>query len=270
MKRIHFFILILLGLGLVSCEEVIDVDTPPNVEKFVIEGAITTETDSSFIRLTKSVPYFENTKTTPLVTDAVVTVNGVLFSYTGNDGIYKAAVPYVGVTGQTYNLLVKHDGKEYTSSSILDPLFTIDTVISVYKEEQGFLEAGYTVKYTATDNRPPVKYTYFRFGYKNEEDTKGLDSLNEFKVLFDNRNSKTPYEFEIPFLRLQPNDTALMIFRSIDETVNRFYQAWNNRENGGGPFSTPPANLPTNIKGPNALGLFAAYDVKRFRTRIVK
>lgn len=250
-----------------SCEEVIELDAPDNTVKLVIEGQVTTEVDSSFVRLTQSVAYFDNTSTTPFVTNAQVEVNGVVFNHVAN-GIYKPALGYVGVAGQNYSLKVTHDSKTYVANSFLEPMFQVDTIVSVFKEKEGFIDEGYAVRYIARDDRPRTKFTYFRFGFKSEE-TFGKDSFNDFRVLFDNRNSimNQPFMFELPFLRLKANDTALLIFRSIDEPVNRFYLALGNRGNGGGPFTTPPANLPTNITG-GALGLFAAYDVKRFRARI--
>ncbi|MFN3445366.1 MAG: DUF4249 domain-containing protein [Bacteroidia bacterium] len=269
MKNILIIVSVLFfGLTFTSCEEVLDIDVPDNTEKIVIEGQITTEIDSSFIRVTKSVGYFNNTNSTPLITDAVVDVNGIAFNHVGN-GIYKASSGFVGTAGAIYNLKVTHQGVTYTSSSTIEPMFEVDTVVSYFKPESGFIEEGYAVAFFAIDNRPRTKYTYFRFGFRNQEDTKGKDSLFDVRVLFDNRNSviNEPYVFELPFLRLQPNDTAVLVFRSIDENVNRYYLALNNRDNSGGPFSTPPANLPTNIKG-GALGLFAAYDVKRYQVPI--
>jgi hypothetical protein len=261
---------LLFGLMFTSCEEVIDIDLPDNTQKLVVEGQITTEIDSSYVRITKSVGYFDNTNATPLITDAVIDVNGIAFNHAGN-GIYKASSGYVGTTGTIYNLKVTHQGITYTSSSTLEPMFQIDTVVSYFKPASGFIEEGYAVAFFSIYNRPRNKYNYFRFGFKNQEDTQGKDSLFDARILFDNRNSvvNEPYVFELPFLRLQPNDTAILVFRSTDEVVNRYYLALENRRNSGGPFSTPPANLPTNING-GALGLFAAYDVKRFLAPIMK
>jgi hypothetical protein len=271
MKKFHFIFILIIGLGLTSCTEVIDVDVPENTVKFVIEGSVNTEQDSSFVRITKSVGYFDNTTSTPYVTNATTKVNGVTFTHIGN-GMYKPASPYKGIVGTVYNLSVNVDGKTFTSSSYLEPMFEVDTVITYFKKGSGFVEDGYAVKYIGIDNRTPVKYTYFRFGFNSLIDSEGRDSIDENRILFDNKSAilNQPYEFELPFVRLQPNDTAILIFRSIDETAYRYYFSLTNRT-GGGPFSTPPSNLPTNIKGTEeALGLFAAYDVVRFRTRVVQ
>jgi hypothetical protein len=265
MKRFIYTLGLLAVVLASSCTEVIDVDVPENTVKLVVEGAVTTETDSSYVRLTKSVGYFDNTQT-PYVTNATVTVNGTVFTHKGS-GIYKPAAPYAGVAGTYYNLAINYNGKQYTSGSMLEPMFQIDTIVPVFRPAEGFIEEGYTVKYIGIDNRAPIKYTYVRFGFK------GLDSIQDFyedfRVLFDNANTKInePFEFEVPFQRLQLGDTSLLIFRSIDEPVYRYFQALSNRQ-GGGPFSTPPANLPTNIRGGDVLGYFAAYDVQRYRTFI--
>lgn len=263
----HTLYILLILITFTSCTEVIEVDVPKNTVKLVVEGEITTETDSSFVKLTESVGYFDDQRPTPAVSNATVFVNGIPFLHTTN-GLYKPASPFVGVVGSVYNLSINYNGKKYTSSSLLEPMFQIDSIVPIFKEQEGFLEEGYTVKYFGSDKRPQIKYTYVQFGVK------GFDSINDFyedfRVLFDNKGQdpNRPVEFEIPFIRLQPRDTSLLIFRSIDEATYRFLLALGNRD-GGGPFSTPPANVPTNIKGDEtALGVFSAYEIKRYRTRI--
>lgn len=265
MKQLFYTITCVIFLA--SCTEVIDVEVPDNTVKLVVEGAITTETDSSFVRLTQSVGFFDNTSQTPYVTNATVTVNGVPFTYT-DSGYYRPTAGYIGVIGTNYQLTVNHNGKLYTSSSLLEPMFKIDTIIPVFKQAEGFLEEGYTVAYFGTDTRPQLKYTYLRFGFKGKDSIQ--DFIDDFRVLFDNKGQdpNKPVVFEVPFVRLQPGDTNILVFRSVDESVYRYFLALNNRTDGGGPFSTPPANLPSNVRGEDVLGLFAAYDVQRYRTAI--
>jgi hypothetical protein len=259
--------LFIIAIIFSACQEVIELDTPPTANKLVIEGVISTETDSSYIRLTRTLNYFDNNSPVPPVDNATITVNGIAFTHTGN-GIYKAASPYTGVPNTMYNLSVVYEGKTYTSASMLEQGFDVDTIFPVFKPAAGFIPAGYAVKYIATDNRPRVKYTYFKFGFKNDQITKGQDSIFGFRVLFDNKDFpvNAPYEFELPLYRFEEGDSCILIFRSIDENVFRYLDALGNR-GGNAFFGSPPANLPTNIKG-DALGLFAAYDVKRYRVRI--
>lgn len=252
-----------------SCEEVIDVDLPEGSEKLVVEGYVRTETDSSYIKLTKTLSYFDNTSAIPNVTNAMVLVNSDTFFHVGN-GYYKPNSPYTGIAGTMYNLTININGEQYQSSSMLNALGQIDSIISEFKPKQGFIEEGYSVKFTGIDNRPRIKYTYFRFGF-NGEDSDGKDSMSTFRVLYDNSNTvlNEPYEFELPVLRLKENDTAILHFYSVDEQVYKFLTALNN-SSGGGPFSTPPANLPSNVRGKDVIGIFSAQDVMRFRHRITK
>jgi hypothetical protein len=267
MKTIYPFILLLLvSLITASCERVIELDDQKAIDAVVVEGVISSEMDSSYVLLTRTLGFFDNISPIPRVVDAVVSVNGVSFAHVGN-GIYKPASPYLGMPGTTYNLSIEHEGKTYTATSTLHAGVPVDTAFAVFKPQEGFIEEGYTVGYFAFDNRPRVKYTYFRFGLSNDS-TQGHDSIFEFRVLFDNKDfpADQPYYFELPFLRLKKGDTCVMVFRSVDENVYRFLEALGNR-GGSAFFGSPPANLPSNIRG-GAQGIFAAYDVLRYRVPI--
>lgn len=247
----------------VSCQEKIDIDVPGTSPLVVIEAEITSETDSSFVKLSKTVDYYE-TGNYPAITAASVLVNGVVFNHMAN-GIYKPVSPYKGVVGQQYNLAVVVEGKTYTASSILEPMFRVDTTFQTYRQAESFLEEGYAISYVGYDDRSKIKFTYFRFGlYSNIISS---DSLYEPKVLFNNDQTPigTIYPFELPFVRYQKGQEAILIFRSITKDMNDFIEAYNNQTSGApGPFQVPPANLPTNIVG-GAIGYFATYDVVRRR-----
>lgn len=266
MKSKYFQIISIIALNLlvVSCKEKVDIDIPDGDPKLVVEAEISTEVDSSFVRLTKSANYYSSADYLK-VTDALVLINSDTFYHVSN-GVYRPKASYVGVVNTNYNLKIVAEGKTYTSSSKLTPMFRVDSLQQVFKPAQGFLKEGYTVKYFGFDNREPIKYTYFRFG---KNDLNMEDSLFDAKILFDNGVTRNgSYEFELPFLRLQPRDYTYMIFRSVDKNMYDFINAYNNQTSGApGPFQVPPANLPTNIVG-GALGYFATYDVVRSRIYI--
>ena len=261
---IHLISIIVFGLLIVSCKEKINIDIPDGDPKLVIEAELSTEVDSSFVRLTKSANYYSSADYLK-VTNALVLINTDTF-YPVSNGIYKPKASYVGVTNKTYSLKIVSEGKTYTSTSTLTPMFRVDSLQQVFKPAQGFLKEGYTVKYFGLDNREPIKYTYFRFG---KNDLQGNDSLFDDKILFDNGSTQSgQYEFELPFLRLKKGDYTYLIFRSVDKNMYDFINAYNNQTSGApGPFQVPPANLPTNIIG-GALGYFATYDVVRSRFNI--
>lgn len=249
-----------------ACEDKIDIDLSFAGKKPVVEGRVSTETDSSFVRLSFTAPYNSNEKA-PAITNATVEVSkdndpAVMFSHTSN-GIYKAPAGFAGEKDHNYKLRVVVDGKEYTSESYLFPMFDVeDTLVQKFEPANAFLDEGYTITYFAVYNQKPIKYYWFDFG-KN-------DTLENADILFDNDNlvfnQRSP--FEIPFFRAEKGDSVMLLFRSIDRNTSNYIEALGSL-NSGAPaiFQSPPANPPTNIQG-DALGIFYAMDVVR-RWRIV-
>lgn len=246
-----------------SCKEKIDLDVPGAEPKVVIESEVTTETDSSYVKITKTADFY-STDPYPVIADALVSVNGVPFNYVGK-GMYRPAAGYKGVTGTVYNLDITAEGQNYTSSAVLEPMYRIDSLYQVYKEKEGFMDAGWAIYYLGFDDRPRTKYTYFRIGYFDTIVQR--DSLDDFKILFNNTETvvNEEYHFELPFTRFQVGEECVMIFRSVTKEMSDFIAAYSAQTDGApGPFQVPPANLPTNIKG-GAIGYFATYDVVRRR-----
>jgi hypothetical protein len=265
MKTIkNIFMLMAFVFTMASCKEAITIDIPTGEKKVVVEAEVTTEMDSSYVKLTMSADYY-SADPYPVIDNANVSVNGIIFNNMGK-GIYKAPSPYVGVRGQTYNLNIVYNGNTYTSKALLEPMFRIDSVFQVFKPKSGFLKEGYSINYLGFDDRPKIKYTYFRLGYFDT--IVHRDSLSENKILFN--SNQTPigveYAFELPFTRFQIGEEAILIFRSIDKNMNDFISAYNTQTSGApGPFQSPPANLPSNIVGTGVVGYFATYDVVRRR-----
>ena len=263
----YVFLVGAFPLLLGSCKEKIKINIPDAAPLLVVESEVTTEMDSSFVRLTLSSNYFA-TADYPIISTASVSVNGAPFLFDAIKKLYKPAPGFVGKRDSTYKLLINYDGKTYTSTARLEPMFRIDSFIQKYKPASGFFKAGYALSYIGFDNRPPIKYTYFENG--KLDTLTGRDSMDDRKTLFS--SDQTPinqtYSFEIPFARFQSGETYICIFRSVDQNMYDFIDAWSSQTSGApGPFQTPPANLPTNIIG-GAVGYFATYDVSRWRYRV--
>src|SRR5687768_15385821 len=96
-----------------ACKEKIDIEIPPGERRLVVEAEVTTETDSSYVKLTKTAAYYSNDPY-EVIHDAVVSVNGTAFNHT-TGGVYRAASPFTGIAGQVYNLNIVHEGTTYTS-----------------------------------------------------------------------------------------------------------------------------------------------------------
>ncbi|MBC7381561.1 MAG: DUF4249 family protein [Bacteroidia bacterium] len=266
-QKNYMFLLLTALIFLGSCKEKTDIMVPGGDPLLVIESAVTTEIDSSYVKLTLSSNYF-NAADYPVISKANVRINGVAFSFDPLKQLYKPGAGFVGKTDSVYNLLIEYNGKNYTSQSKLDKMFRIDSFFQTMKPKEGFLPAGFSVSYAGYDGRPRIKYTYFVNGFYDTITHR--DSFNRNKILFN--SSQTPlnknYVFEIPFTRYNTGDEFLYIFRSIDKNMNDFIEAFNFQSSAApGPFQVPPANLPTNVVG-GAVGYFATYDVIRGRYKI--
>ena len=265
MKKIPVLLIILIATFLsYSCMQEITLDIPNSGPLLVVQGEISTETDSSFINLTQTVSYYSSDPI-PTVDNAIVSVNGIPFKSKGN-GIYKADAPFAGVINSIYHLNIVYKGTTYTASSQLDPMFNIDSVGDVYTSNgNGFRNrTGYLLSMWWTDTRPSGKYTYIRYG-RNQTDF-SQDSFFRNIILLDNAQTKLNAQISYQLPRLyQPGDSVFAILKSCDHNMYYFLQSYQmQNSNAPGPFQIPPANLPTNITG-GAVGYFTACDVRRFR-----
>jgi len=254
-----------LSALLFGCTEQVDVPLTDSAEKIVVEAYVCTEVDSSFVRISKTIPYFSKEKP-PVVSNAVVEVfdgsQTLLFNYVG-DGVYKPIAGYKADTSKQYNLKITHEGKSYESNAYLYPMFDVETELDLeFKKAEFFLEEGFAVTYWSIDRRPGDIYTVFT--------TWENDTAQDFRIIFGSEEL-VKYErrpFELPFYRAQPGDTLSLIFKSIGKVQADYIIALDQLTGGaGGPFQTPPANPPTNING-GALGYFKACDVVRVGKRI--
>ena len=266
MKIYHLILILFVATFISSCTEVISVDVPQASGKLVIEGYVSTEPNMSYVKLTKTVSYFSNSPQ-PLVSNAFIMVNSDTFFYKYN-GFYMPRGGYKGDTNKAYDLKVISDGATYTSSSTLNPLIQIDTTFTfIHHDAELIAKEGYSISFNFIF-KDEYQYTYFSDGFKNNL-TNGKDSFYNQSVTFDSKNSHygVSQPFDIPLLRLQPGDTALLYFMSCDQNLFNVYNQINTNDRSGSPFSNPPANLPNNIRG-GAIGVFAAYEVKRFRIKV--
>jgi hypothetical protein len=250
-----------------SCKEQIEIEMKDANPLLVVEGEVSTELDSSYVKLSLTTNYY-NAESAPIIKTATVSVNGVPFNFVPSQNLYRPASGYIGKTDSIYNLLVQYDNRTYSAKTTLERMFRIDSFFQTWKEKEGFLDAGYSVSYAGFDDRPQKKYTYFINGYFDTIVQR--DSMDKSPVLFDNSQTPVnkPYVFEIPFARFNSGDEYIAIFRSVDKNMNDFLSTYSEQDpNIPGPFQTPPANLPTNITG-GAVGYFTAYDVKRWRYKV--
>lgn len=120
---------VLLVFTATSCEKEIDVDlnsVPPRIQ---IEG-IVKQDELATVRVSHTIDFNDNSGY-PLLKGAVVTISDDednTETLEQDETGWYTAKNLKGIIGRTYTLSVKYEGKEYTSTSFMPPLVTLDSV----------------------------------------------------------------------------------------------------------------------------------------------
>jgi hypothetical protein len=256
-------------LTLASCTERIEIELDTTYERLVVEGHITTDTMTHWVRLTRSGDYFSG-ESVPVISNAqVVLTDGsgsmVLQENEEKPGYYETPGDYYGVPGTEYGLQITlpeaiGGSDSYSARCELRPVGTIDSIQVVYNESWEI----YEVRIFALE--PPTADWYIFQVLKNGKLLN--DTIDEFWTS-DDRFFNGQYtngimvgilnpEFEdqIP----QPGDTITLQMSGITKDYFNFIiQLQDQTSQFRNPlFSGPPANVITNIEG--ASGFFAAYS----------
>ena len=128
MKQLLFLVATLFFLT--SCEKEINLDLEDKSGNIVIEGNVTNQTGPYYVKVTKSVAFTEENKY-PEVANAIV----VISDNTGQadtlqyvaDGLYRTT-HLVSTPGNTYDLNVTAEGKNYTAESTMPQPVTLDSL----------------------------------------------------------------------------------------------------------------------------------------------
>lgn len=280
----HFFILLFAGALLSSCEETIHPDLEDAEPLLVVDAWLNNKVEDQVIRLTMSQPYLENILP-PGVTGATVTLDYeggfVTFAEDPNDpGTYRwsPSLPDVetvfGMIGNEYTLTVIANGETFKATSTLNRVPSIDSITFTFEESSPFYaENSYTAEFWATDI-PGKGDTYWIKGYKNGM---LLNKPSELLVAYDagfsaggnfdgvtflpplrGVNPNDVDEDDQPLSPYQPGDSLYVEIHSITQEAFTFLNEvviQTNRPGGFAElFSTPLANVPTNIYNVDAAG----------------
>ena len=186
----YLIISFLAIISLTSCEDVISVDVPRNEEKLVIDGQLTNSTNAQVIKLMISQPYFDNSAPQPATgaTAKVTDSEGVVYEFIQKlDSLNKPTINFewkpkgnqkFGKTGNTYNLEVSFRGETYQSTTKLNRIPPIDSIIYVYKDNSNQpsgdpdeLKKGYRPEFYARD-LDGIGDCYYIKGYRYDKTTK--------------------------------------------------------------------------------------------------
>ena len=189
MKTLTKYILLLSlgGLFLQACEDVIDVELEQVEDVLVVDAWLNNQSIPQEIKLTQSQPYFNST-----LASGVEDANIVLRSSTGasREFIHQGGGTYswipdagevLGVVGDSFFLDINWQGTTYASSSVLNRVPPIDSIVTEFREDEFIGPDGIYAQFFARD---PIGVgdTYWIKTFKNGE---FLNKPSEMNIAYD-------------------------------------------------------------------------------------
>jgi hypothetical protein len=271
----NFFIISLLIMVATSCTERIEIELDTTFTRLVVEGHITTDTTTHWVRLTSSTDYYSSTPAPPVSGAVIKLDNGdgdiIMTESDSLQGYYFTSPDYYGEPGKTYTLNIELEeeiggNKSFSSSCKINPIGTIDSIRVEYNEDW----EGWEVQIFAWE--PPTTDFYQFRVLKN--DTLVTDTINHV-CISDDRFFNGNYtngimvgflDEEKPDEIVKPCDKITLEMSSITREYYDFIFELQDQtfEYRNPLFSGPPANISTNIE--NGSGFFASYSVVRSST----
>jgi hypothetical protein len=248
---------------LYGCQQVVSIDLNTANPRVVVEGNIKDQPGPYSVFLSMTGSYFDTTLTTPPISHAQVVITDDI----GNrdtlkeviSGTYQSST-LIGVSGRTYTLSVKADGKEYMATSSMPTKVFIDSLYALPRHGFGG-ESGYDIYVTFKD--PPELGNYYRINARSSA-VIPADSIDgrRYRLFTDKLTNGNEMTERIRAGRnVSIGDTITIELRSIDKAAyDYFYTLRDILSSDRSPTSLAPANPNSNISG-DALGYFAAYTI---------
>ncbi|MDJ1480476.1 DUF4249 domain-containing protein [Cytophagaceae bacterium YF14B1] len=264
MKHISLFIIVPLLLCLLSsCEDVVQLDVAAAEPQLVIDAFISNTSKVQTIRLTKTVPYFEEGNA-PTVSGAEIVLQNettgreFIFTDTQSNGQYTwkpTGRDSIGKVGDTFLLTVRYDKNEYQAFSQLNRTTKIDSITAKYEKESGDDKAGYYAQFYGSDLKKQKDYYWIKSFKNGIYQTKLLTYATNAVRGTDNENKSDGFKFIAPIREsitdgddpFQLGDKVRVEIWSITGETLEFFSQAEAQINNGGLFARPPENLRTNF-----------------------
>jgi hypothetical protein len=270
-----------LSAGFFSCEERISIDTGASDPRPVIYGYITTDARQHAVRITRSSDYFSAGKPEG-ISGAIAVIRHKDETYplaeSGSEpGLYLTADGVAGQEGEAYTLHVSLDfdgdgqPEAYEAESVLPPAPRLDSMAV-----QPSALSGHHLEVLIWGRLPERDENYFSVHlYSNNRLVN--DSLQGFSLANDLFLKNKEIEgLSVFYLnqerepdRLSPGDRLTLQIEGVTREYADFISNAQSERRGSLPlFSSPPANIETNIRcltpgGSSASGFFTAFSVSR-------
>jgi hypothetical protein len=257
MKPITSIALAILMALTCSCEKIIEPELTYSAAQLVIQGAVTDSIGPYHISITKTAGFYaENVYET--VSGASVSITDMTLSITHTlietaPGLYSTS-HLKGIPGNTYQLKVNVEGKEYTSTSTMPLPVALDSIGVSYEKSDNFEPVVYF-------QDPAAYVNYYRYSIQlNGVAVKRFqtfqDLLSNGRYISDNLN--------VDDNSLKAGDVVVVTLASVDRGVYNFLKeaedvAYDNDE------LVSPALPTSNITG-GCIGYFSAQSISSKKT----
>jgi hypothetical protein len=259
MKKHLYIVAGFIGFVFLSCTKEIQVDLDEGDRRLVVDAWFTTEVKTHEIRLTQTASYFSN-EAAPLVSGASVQITGGGDVWPFNEvspGVYQSAPNAHAKNFTDYTLSVVYEGEVYEATDRCDTVPDIEQMMLWYNLDTAG-KSWYDILIWTTELQGYGHWYCWRV-MKNGEYLK--DTLSE--IYFDNDEylgDGLYFEaFPIEWVYeedVQSGDTITLEQHNISKkSYDAFVAIMTETAWSGGLFSTPPANIPSNISN-NGYGMF--------------
>jgi hypothetical protein len=257
------FFVLLLGVAMSACQQVVSIDLNKTSPHMVIEGSVTDQAMPDTVVLSKSGNYFEPSLSFPPVPGAIVTIADDMG---GRDtlretvpGTYRSST-LQGIPGRTYTLNVVADGATYTAVSSMPQKVLIDSLYATpFRAFDG--DVGYNLYVMFKD--PPDPGNYYRINLSISRSLPPDSITGERYHLFSDKltnGNEVTYRMRTG-RSVVTGDTVTVELLSIDRSTYDYFRTLNNiLTSDRAPTSLAPANPNTNLSN-GSLGYFAAYTI---------
>lgn len=263
LRIIFVFTFVSTVLFLYGCQRVVSIDLNTANPRVVVEGNIKDQPGPYSVFLSMTGSYFDTTLVAPPISHAQV----VIMDDFGNRDTLKEVIrgtyqssTLLGVSGRTYTLSVKADGKEYMAISSMPSKVFIDSLYALPRHGFGG-ESGYDIYVIFKD--PPELGNYYRINARSSA-VIPADSIDgqRYRLFTDKlTNGNEMIERIRAGKNVNVGDTITIELCSIDKASYDYFHTLSDiLSSDRSPTSLSPANPNSNISG-DALGYFAAYTI---------
>ncbi len=257
-----------------GCEKVVELDIEQSTPQIVIEGLLTNQDTVHYVKVSRSIQFYE-VGLNP-VTDAIINVTGggETFLYSHNpmaldsmDGYYFSDVQYAGKIGEAYTLQVDIDGINYLAKDTMLYVTRIDSLAFELAPNPTDEDAADGKLYQALlyASEPQETNDYYQFHFYRDREL--IAYPNNIYVFSDEAFGPTLNGLGSPVL-FRAGELASVQILSLTREQYVFYTDLANLLNSdGGMFSPPPAN-PRNTFSNRAMGLWQVSAVSEDSIRI--